>query len=571
MKFLKTSVGLAFSFLFFVSMVGLVLEFFLLSKGKLYLLEFCLFKVNSCLMSFMIVFDWGSVLFSSLVCFISGCVMIFSKSYMESDPFINRFVWIVMLFVCSMNFLIFIPSMVSLLLGWDGLGLVSFCLVIYYQNYKSLGAGLMTAFMNRVGDVAILLSIGWSFSQGHFNGLFMWDFGFCSMVMLGLMLAGMTKSAQIPFSSWLPAAMAAPTPVSALVHSSTLVTAGVFLLIRFYPFLSKFYFFSFFLNIVSILTMFMAGVAATCETDLKKIIALSTLSQLGVMMFSVSMGFSVLALFHLFTHALFKALLFLCAGSFIHSFSNNQDIRKMSQLWSELPVSSTCFNIANLALCGFPFMAGFYSKDLIIEMMLFNEMNYFSVFLMVTSTMLTAMYSVRTSVYVFWSEFKQNVMSNSGDEEAYMLIPVIMLSVGALCGGSILSWMLIVPLEVPVISSSDKVVGLMVTLVGSFIMYLMLKGFMLKDLNIVSLFLINMWFMSSLSNNFVSVKWMDVSVKMYKYLDLGWAEFLGGEKIFELMKKVSQSNQINQGNYYNFFIGFMLNGILFFLVFLFFW
>nr|QIZ12556.1 NADH dehydrogenase subunit 5 [Nuttallochiton mirandus] len=563
MKWYKNSASLAAMTLMTLSVSMLILTITLLLSKMNLMLEISLFELNSSFISLPVIMDWMSSTFSTLVCFISSCVMIFSKSYMSQDKYISRFIWIVMLFVLSMNFLIFIPSMVSLLLGWDGLGLVSFILVIYYQNQKSLGAGLMTAFMNRIGDVAILLAIGWSISQGHWNIMFMWEFYFYKMVIFMILLAGMTKSAQIPFCSWLPAAMAAPTPVSALVHSSTLVTAGVYLLIRFYPFLSKIYMFNITLGVISAMTMVMAGIAANFEMDLKKIIALSTLSQLGVMMFSISIGLPSLALFHLFVHALFKALLFLCAGSIIHAHSNNQDIRKMSHLWSHLPISSTCLNVANLALCGFPFMAGFYSKDLIIEMMLFNQTNMFLILMMTAATILTASYSTRLSIMIMWSEMKQTVSINASDEDPFITIPIIMLTMGAVMSGSALSWLLMAPMDSPLVPADTKMLPLMMVMFGAIAMYQKSKMNLKKNINMPTLLSVNMWFMSSLSNNLISEPPMSVSTKLFKMLDLGWMESLQGEGVFISLYNTTIKNQQIQNNLFNLLVSLSLASIIF--------
>lgn len=189
-----------------------------------------------------------------------------------------------------MSFVIFVPNLVAILLGWDGLGLVSFLLVVYYQNYKSLRAGIITVLINRVGDVMILLRIGLISCEGIWSIVYFVYDQELSIVVLFILIAGITKSAQIPFSSWLPAAIAAPTPVSALVHSSTLVTAGVFLLIRFYSYLEQATWFKPLLLIIATITMLMAGMAANLENDLKKVIALSTLRQLGVIMASLGLG-----------------------------------------------------------------------------------------------------------------------------------------------------------------------------------------------------------------------------------------------------------------------------------------
>lgn len=215
-----------------------------------------------------------------------------------------------------------------------------------------------------------------------------------------LMFAATTKSAQIPFSSWLPAAIAAPTPVSALVHSSTLVTAGVFLLFRFYPSLSLYSMFKPTLLIIATLTTLMAGIRANTECDIKKIIALSTLRQLGVIMVRLGLGMPLLALFHLITHALFKALLFLCAGTLIHLHHHSQDLRFIGNLSRQIPSITSALMVSNLALCGTPFLAGFYSKDAILEAALFYPYSFVVVTLFFFATGLTVSYTIRFLIVV---------------------------------------------------------------------------------------------------------------------------------------------------------------------------
>lgn len=218
-----------------------------------------------------------------------------------------------------------------------------------------------------------------------------------------VVLAAITKSAQVPFSSWLPAAMAAPTPVSALVHSSTLVTAGVYLLIRFN--------FSFseslnsFLLFISLITIFIAGLGANVENDLKKIIALSTLRQLGLIIIILALGDYFLSFFHLLIHALFKALLFMCAGAIIHCYLNCQDIRFIGRLINQIPLTCCFFNISNIALCGIPFLSGFYSKDLVLESFSMGYSNFFVYLVLYISIGLTVRYSIRLSYYSLFGDF----------------------------------------------------------------------------------------------------------------------------------------------------------------------
>jgi NADH-ubiquinone oxidoreductase chain 5 len=253
-----------------------------------------------------------------------------------------------------------------------------------------------------------------------------------------VVLAAITKRAQIPFSAWLPAAIAAPTPVSALVHSSTLVTAGVYLLIRFSPLLQGSRVRSILL-LVSGLTIFIAGLGANFEFDLKKIIALSTLSQLGLIIRILSIGFYKLAYFHLLTHALFKALLFICAGAVIHNIKDSQDIRNIGGLVSQIPYTGACLNVANLALCGIPFLAGFYSKDLILEMATLSPLNTFSFFLFFFSTGLTICYSLRLVYYSITGEFHARVCHPLNDEGHIMLRGMRGLLILSVVGGRIMS------------------------------------------------------------------------------------------------------------------------------------
>nr|YP_006303253.1 NADH dehydrogenase subunit 5 [Zygeupolia rubens]ADZ05380.1 NADH dehydrogenase subunit 5 [Zygeupolia rubens] len=515
-----------FLFWFFLSLV---------SKGVVVYMSWELFNVGVGVMEFNLVFDWVSLSFGCVVVLISACVLMFACEYMVEDIFLSRFSWLVFLFVLSMNFVIFIPNLVSILLGWDGLGLVSFLLVIYYQNYKSLAGGMITVLMNRIGDVAILLSIGLVCKEGTW-GFFYFSFSDdLKLVCLFLLVAGMTKSAQVPFSSWLPAAMAAPTPVSALVHSSTLVTAGVFPLIRFYSFLSQVWWFQVALLIIASMTMLMAGIAANVETDLKKIIALSTLSQLGVMMGSLGIGAWELALFHLYTHALFKALLFLCAGVFIHRSQHGQDLRMSGMVWNRLPVIVSCIHVSNLSLCGAPFLAGFYSKDLILESSFYGGFSFLILFMFFFATGLTVSYSFRFSYFVLWGSYNFYSMSNWKDELVVEVFPALVLVFGAVVGGSFFSWVLFYGEGVVFLSFLDKIFTLMVVMVGVLVGWFVvgMSSFVsLKD----SFFgsktyfgFIYMWFLTYLSGQGVIKSTIRSGSSMLYQVDRGWLEVLGGE------------------------------------------
>nr|UFZ13158.1 NADH dehydrogenase subunit 5 [Ctenochauliodes sagittiformis] len=525
-------------------------------KEMVIFIEWNIISLNSNSIVMTVLMDWMSLLFMSFVLFISAVVIYYSESYMEGDYNINRFILLVLLFVLSMMFLIISPNLISILLGWDGLGLVSYCLVIYYQNVKSYNAGMLTALSNRIGDVALLMAIAWMLNYGSWNYIYYLECMKNSIEMeiicLMVILAGMTKSAQIPFSSWLPAAMAAPTPVSALVHSSTLVTAGVYLLIRFNILMVGNNFGSFML-LIGCLTMFMAGLGANFEFDLKKIIALSTLSQLGLMMSILSMGFPMLAYFHLLTHALFKALLFMCAGAIIHNMMNSQDIRIMGNLVNQMPLTVSCMNIANLALCGTPFLAGFYSKDLILEMVSLSYLNMIIFFLYFFSTGLTVCYSFRLVYYSMIGDFNENCCHPLNDEQWIMLKGMLGLVFLAIFGGSMLSW-LIFPSPVMIcLPIYLKLLALMVSLFGGWFGYELSKFSLVWNLNSLNYlnyvtYFGSMWFMPILSTKLVSFVFLKMGFMVIKNFDQGWSELMGGQGMYNYIKSMSSKNENFQFN-----------------------
>nr|YP_009185964.1 NADH dehydrogenase subunit 5 [Sciodrepoides watsoni]ALO70906.1 NADH deshydrogenase subunit 5 [Sciodrepoides watsoni] len=532
-----------------ISFFFLSLNFMVLNYKMI--IEYQIIQINSTEIFMVFLFDWMSLLFMSFVLFISSMVINYSDEYMSGDLNINRFIYLVCMFVLSMMLLIISPNLISILLGWDGLGLVSYCLVIYYQNIKSFNAGMLTALSNRIGDVALLMAIAWMMNYGSWNYIFYIDIMkndfYMQWVMMLVFLAAMTKSAQIPFSSWLPAAMAAPTPVSSLVHSSTLVTAGVYLLIRFNFALSENL--MYFALFISSLTMFMAGLAANFEFDLKKIIALSTLSQLGLMMSIIFLGDYKLAFFHLLTHALFKALLFMCAGVIIHNFLNCQDIRYMGSLINIMPLTCVMFNVANFSLCGLPFLAGFYSKDLILEVLSLNYLNFYIYLIFFISTGLTMSYTIRLMYYTLFGSFNNLSLNLISDSSMTMLKSMLSLMVMVVFGGSMLSWLMFsVPYYIclPLIM---KMMALIVTFLGMWGGYEASKFSLSYQLNSlkylkVSLFISLMWNMPFISTFGVNYYPIHLSKLIYKNLDQGWFEWLGSQGLYNNIKNYSNFSQI---------------------------
>ena len=525
-------------------------------KDLCLLIDWSILTIRSCSINLTLILDPISLRFSAIVCFIAGCVMLFSSSYISHDPFLKRFVWLVILFVLSINILVFIPRLAALLLGWDGLGIVSFALVIYYQNMKSLGAGMLTVLANRIGDVIILISIGLLILQGHWTITLLDDFHLSVWVALTIMIAAITKRAQIPFSAWLPAAIAAPTPVSALVHSSTLVTAGVFLLIRFFPFLKSFQFFQPSLLFISVLTLLIAGIGANYENDLKKIVALSTLSQLGVIIISLGMGMPYLALFHLYTHALFKALLFLCAGAIIHNSSNAQDIRVMGIVFSQAPLTTTCMNVANLSLCGAPFLRGFYSKDLILEISLYQPTSLLIVFLIFVATGITAAYSLRLSFCSLWGASKSGTYHSKQEEDYYINTATLTLSFAAIVAGFALqNLFLSFNPQTLVLPSIYKILTIAVIILGIFTARILWDpDFFPKKINGPKFFFSTIWFLAPISAQPLTNASISLGTNLMKSVDQGWLEIIGGQGRFSTVKIISSENQKVQIKLFNFFI-----------------
>lgn len=535
--------------------------YFIINKITI-LLEWEIISFNSITIIISILLDWMSLLFIIFVFLISSVVIYYRKRYIRSELNLIRFIILVLLFVFSIILLIISPNIIRILLGWDGLGLVSYCLVIYYQNLKSYNAGMLTALRNRIGDVLILIAISWIINYGSWNYIFYLEFisNDLEMKIIGglIILASITKSAQIPFRSWLPAAIAAPTPVSALVHSSTLVTAGVYLLIRFNVLLLDMFFLKLLL-LLSGLTIFIAGISANYEFDLKKIIALSTLRQLGLIIRILSIGFPDLAFFHLLTHAIFKALLFMCAGVIIHIIRDTQDIRFIGGIRSYIPLTSLCINISNMALCGIPFLAGFYSKDLILELVRFRNLNLIIFFLYYVSTGLTIFYTFRLTIYLMVNDYNLVGVYNLYDEDYVILKRIFVLLFIRIIRGSFLSWLIFSYPYIIYLPFNLKIIVIYVRLVGGFI------GYLVRNMKIYSVnkfiitynlrnFLCVMWFIPNLSTYGLNYYFLSFGQNLLKSVDLGWRELYRGFGMVKILKKYSVFYNIYQVNSFKIYL-----------------
>ena len=390
---------------------------------------------------------------------VSALVHIYSIGYMSHDPHQPRFFAYLSLFTFAMLMLVTADNFVQLFFGWEGVGLASYLLIGFWFQRPSANAAAIKAFVvNRVGDFGLILGIATLFltigsvefdtvfaaipeladKTFHFLG---YDVPIVTTACLLLFMGAMGKSAQFLLHTWLPDAMEGPTPVSALIHAATMVTAGVFLLARLSPI---FEFSALALTVVTVIgaiTAFFAATVGLVQNDIKRVIAYSTCSQLGFMFVAIGVGAYEVAMFHLFTHAFFKALLFLGSGSVIHAMSDEQDMRKMGGLFKMIPVTWIMMVIGTLALTGFPFTAGYYSKDAIIEAAYagHNAAHMFAFVLTVTAALFTSFYSWRLIFMTFHgqSNASNETLSHVHESPLVMLVPLVVLAVGALGAGMV--------------------------------------------------------------------------------------------------------------------------------------
>ena len=489
------------------------------------IIEWEVIKISSSVIYLTFIIDSMSLYFIRLVRLVSGSVMIFRSSYIMSEKFFSRFIFLVFMFIISIFLLILSPNIISLLLGWDGLGVTSYLLVIFYQRNKSYNAGILTALTNRLGDVGLLVSISlivylgsWTYLYVNINNR-----TYSQILVYLIIISACTKSAQIPFSAWLPAAIAAPTPVSALVHSSTLVTAGVYLLIRINLIIIEINI-SKFLRILGMLTIIIAGITAIVEIDIKKVIALSTLRQLGIIIIILGMGNPVLSFFHLISHAFFKAILFICAGLTIHRIKDYQDIRKMGFNYININLSVSIIIIANIRLCGLPFLRGFYSKDIIIEIVIIKGKRFFLFFLLIIGTRLTVIYSCRLNFLISLNFIKVESFYNIRENSNLIIVGIMFLLPLSIIGGLIISWNIIRVNKIIFLPFWIKSFVL-ILIAGSVYFYIYIYN-NIQSLNkyIYVWFFSNIWFMPYSFNMSLRYLSLNYSVSFFKYVEIIWSE-----------------------------------------------
>ena len=392
-----------------------------------------------------------------VVTLVSALVHIYSIGYMNHDPNKPRFMSYLSLFTFSMLVLVVSDNFLQLFFGWEGVGLSSYLLIGFWYKKNSANKAAIKAFIvNRVGDFGFAIGIFLIFlffGTLNYNEVFQlvpsfsektinfigFNTNLITLICLFLFIGAMGKSAQFFLHTWLPDAMEGPTPVSALIHAATMVTAGVFLVVRCSPIFEHSQFALNFVAVIGMITAFFAATVAIVQNDIKKIIAYSTCSQLGYMFFAAGIGAYHVAIFHLFTHAFFKALLFLGSGSVIHSMKDEQDIRNMGDLWKKMPFTWFSMIVGTLALTGFPFLSGFYSKDAIIEFAYLSHTNvgYLATAVGIITALLTAIYSWRLIFKTFHGKFNNQNLSKSEIHESSLsiTIPLGFLVIGSIFSG----------------------------------------------------------------------------------------------------------------------------------------
>ena len=603
--------------IFSVFLISLILFYEVVYLHKVVIVDlFTWIEVNSLSISFTFLFDALTVVMLVVITSISSLVHLYSIDYMKNDPHVPRFMAYLSLFTFFMLILVTANNFIQMFMGWEGVGLASYLLInFWHTRIQANKAAMKAIIVNKIGDFGLLLGIVMIFSvfnsfdyhiifslipeiMGEKFIFFGLEIDKITLITLFIFIGAIGKSAQIGLHTWLPDAMEGPTPVSALIHAATMVTAGVFILLRCSPILEFSNITLCVITIVGSLTAFMAATIGTVQNDIKKVIAYSTCSQLGYMVMACGLSNYAGSLFHLMNHAFFKALLFLSAGAIIHAMGDEQDMRKMGGLVKLMPVTYMAMLIGSLSLMGFPFFTGFYSKDMILEFAYgtYHFDGLFAYWLGVLSAFFTSFYSTRLIYMTFYKITNSNRIIISQVEEAplFMMIPLIVLSFASIFMGYIMKDLFLglgvdtwngslfqLPnncyyIEAEFLPFYIKLIPFIMTLFGIFFAIIIYHVYEKKFISLIFYkkiyylysFLVKKWYFDVIYNEFLVKNITDFGYYIsFKGVDRGLLELIGPLGIIRILKifiKKISSFQTGLIYHYIFFIVLGLISIILF-------
>lgn len=489
-------------------------------------------SINSINITISFKIDYFSILFLSVALYVTWSIIQFSSWYIHSDYHINRFIKYLTIFLITIIILTSANNLFQLFIGWEGVGIISFLLIGWWYGRADANTSALQAILyNRIGDVGFILAITW-----YYLNINSWELQQILLTnnsnlipLIGLLIAATGKSAQFGLHPWLPSAIEGPTPVSALLHSSTIVVAGIFLLIRFHPLISNNSTILTTIICLGALTTLFTAICALTQNDVKKIVAFSTSSQLGLIIVTLGINQPYLAFLHICTHAFFKAILFICSGSIIHNLNDEQDIRKIGGIIKIIPFTSSCLIIGSLALTGIPFLTGFYSKDSIIESINTCHANAWALLITLVATSITAMYSIRIIYFVAITKPRYPPIIIINENNPNLINPIKRLALGSILAGYIISNSL-PPTNIQVLTIPWylKILALLISILG-FLIALELNNLTLKfsvhKIKPHSVFSTSLGFFPSILHRIIPLKSLDPSFKVsLGLLDIIWLE-----------------------------------------------